>query len=715
VSIQGALAVGPFQIWGWAFDATRPTDAVTVEIMLGSRRIGAVTADLYRENLEKSGVGNGFHAFTFSCDTRLTAAEIERISARVITADGSCHVLRPLRAVTIDGALDAVEPLQIRGWAFDAARPTEAVMVEILLDNMPVGKMKANLYREDLKERGVGNGFHAFKFNRDTKLTTSETGRISARAIGADGSCHQLPSGSVEQREPLVISPPKMIVKLGAPRFDKTQRPVFILGAARSGTSALVQALLKLEIFEGYQEGHLLDLVAHLSVSLDNFYDSKFDEIDRDTMIARVPIEFFRAKLDELCIDMAKWLFSSPRWIDKTPNSNLVHLAPRFKSIWPNAQFIFMKRRFLENAASRARKFPEYDFHRNCVEWSEVMEAWLQVKDQVADSAVEIDQKYLSEEPEIVAGRLAEFLVLSDLEEKRLAQALRYDLPERTAAFRRSGYDLSEMGWDDAERGDFHKTCGKAMEAFGYSSTSSYYRSGFEGNGFVHPNKSVWSVNLDSEIAHWERVLREREVRRDNSAPTYKVLRPSALALMQIVPTNDEIVRILDVGSGPLSGLGPTQENDVEVTYADALAQQYNELLFKYGFPPTFPRIKAVSGEQLSAFFGRDVFHWVNCANALDHFADPATAFREMLIVCKGGGVVTITSNENEGEREAYNGLHQWNLFANDDGIWLWSRSTSSPINLIKDTAFELKYDWRHVDHGQTGFKIFTAEVWKKF
>jgi hypothetical protein len=149
-------------------------------------------------------------------------------------------------------------------------------------------------------------------------------------------------------------------------------------------------------------------------------------------------------------------------------------------------------------------------------------------------------------------------------------------------------------------------------------------------------HKSVWSVNLDSEIAHWERVLREREVRRDNNAPTYKVLRPAALALMQIVPANDEVVRILDVGSGPLSGLGPTQENDVEVTYADALAQQYNELLSKYGFPPTFPRGKAVSAEQLSAFFGRDVFHWVNCANALDHFADPAAAFREMLTVCKG-------------------------------------------------------------------------------
>jgi hypothetical protein len=395
-------------------------------------------------------------------------------------------------AMAIKGFLDAVDPMQIRGWAYDPLEPGKAVAVRAELDERPIAAGIANLYREDLEKAGQGDGSHAFIINLNRKLTPEEIDRVSVQAASGDGSWISLSRAA--SPEPLAgfekgasTNPLRRRVELDDAYRDETQRPVFILGAARSGTSAMAQALLKLGIFEGNEEGHVLDLMAHLSVALRKFYDLKADDLTgRNTTISRVPIEFFQERLDAMLIDLAPRLFSDSRWIDKTPNSDMVYLAPRLKKIWPNSRFIFMRRRFLENAASRARKFPEYEFERNAREWGRAMEAWLQVRSQLHGSAIEIDQKFLSEEPELVGDRVARFLSLTKIEEGRLTQALRYDMPERTSPNRPVDYDLSQMGWGDVENGYFAQYCEKPMRVFGYSTGTSYYLPSFEANGFVY-------------------------------------------------------------------------------------------------------------------------------------------------------------------------------------------------------------------------------------
>lgn len=249
----------------------------------------------------------------------------------------------------------------------------------------------------------------------------------------------------------------------------------------------MAQGLLKSGVFEGNQEGHVFDLLAHFSVALRKYYDFKSDDAfgGRDTTLSRVPKEFFRERLDADFIAVAAKLFPTGRWLDKTPNSDMIFLAPRFKKMWPNARFIFMRRRFLENAASRSRKYPEFEFEHHAMEWSRAMEAWLQAKPHLQGAAIEIDQRFLSEQPEKVANELAGFLSLTGKEEIRLAQALRYDQPERTAAGQWQACDLSDMGWGEAEQKHFAQYCGKLMNAFGYSVDANYYRAGFEDNGLV--------------------------------------------------------------------------------------------------------------------------------------------------------------------------------------------------------------------------------------
>jgi hypothetical protein len=60
------------------------------------------------------------------------------------------------------GHLDAVASGHAIGWCA-ANEGTEPVTVELLADNILVARAKADLFREDLRTAGIGDGCHAFK------------------------------------------------------------------------------------------------------------------------------------------------------------------------------------------------------------------------------------------------------------------------------------------------------------------------------------------------------------------------------------------------------------------------------------------------------------------------------------------------------------------------------------------------------------------------
>jgi hypothetical protein len=50
----------------------------------------------------------------------------------------------------------------MHGWCWDSTRPAERVTVQIELDETPVVILVASRFRDDLRERGYGDGYHAF-------------------------------------------------------------------------------------------------------------------------------------------------------------------------------------------------------------------------------------------------------------------------------------------------------------------------------------------------------------------------------------------------------------------------------------------------------------------------------------------------------------------------------------------------------------------------
>lgn len=131
-------------------------------------------------------------------------------------------------------------------------------------------------------------------------------------------------------------------------------------------------------------------------------------------------------------------------------------------------------------------------------------------------------------------------------------------------------------------------------------------------------------------------------------------------------------VRILDVGAGPMTGLGKTHPSKViEIVATDVLAEEYARTLRKYGVEPPVPTIYA-DAENLAEKFAENSFDYVTANNSIDHCRNPLKAILEMIRVVKTGCYVSVRHRENEAERTNYLGLHEWNFSLRGQTPVLW-------------------------------------------
>jgi len=144
---------------------------------------------------------------------------------------------------------------------------------------------------------------------------------------------------------PLVARPLSLVVRPEAP-----ERPVFVIGCPRSGTSALLQVFLRSPELRTVQlEGHIL---------WDAFHPRKHRE--SDTLDAAAVSDRERAY-----VHLAIRMFARRRFVDKTPENCL--RIPYLDELFPDANFVFLHRDAAENVNSliegwRAR--PRFVTHR---------------------------------------------------------------------------------------------------------------------------------------------------------------------------------------------------------------------------------------------------------------------------------------------------------------------------------------------------------------
>jgi SAM-dependent methyltransferase len=188
--------------------------------------------------------------------------------------------------------------------------------------------------------------------------------------------------------------------------------------------------------------------------------------------------------------------------------------------------------------------------------------------------------------------------------------------------------------------------------------------------------KSTWQAGIASEVRFWDEWLGARggqwpaDFARclDPELPIQEWLVP----FIEQVPQDREI-RILEIGSGPLTPLGKQWKGRrLRLFPTDPLADEYDALLAKHQIVPVV-RTTWCHGEFLAERFPPGSFDVAVATNAVDHSYQPILVIEQALRTLRVGGSLVMTHGTNEAEHEKYSGLHQWNFCSQANDLVIWN------------------------------------------
>ncbi len=254
-----------------------------------------------------------------------------------------------------------------------------------------------------------------------------------------------------------------------------SKSPVFIVGSPRSGTSALVKALVTVG-YRGYNEGNFLPLMRIIDRTIDNHF-SIFGKPNPNRLASQIDRGQLQDGIHTLFRKLAEGAHASALWFDKSGHAEMIPAIPTLRRLWPASVYVFCKRRAIENVASRLKKFPAQDFERHCAGWAKIMASWRAVRAELpAEVYLEVDQQDLIRDTEVVSRKLAELLQLDHEQQRTLVKTFKSRRPqETTKGSAAQMYSLETIGWSEAQLATFRRYCGPEMEAYGYGSGTDYY------------------------------------------------------------------------------------------------------------------------------------------------------------------------------------------------------------------------------------------------
>jgi SAM-dependent methyltransferase len=209
------------------------------------------------------------------------------------------------------------------------------------------------------------------------------------------------------------------------------------------------------------------------------------------------------------------------------------------------------------------------------------------------------------------------------------------------------------------------------------------------------PPERLWREGFHEEVAFWERVLPGRVATLDDyrarADPNAPVSDPVIERLLTEIP--EQIVSIIDVGSGPLTAIGKTYPGKtLRISAADPLAPEYARIMREAGLEPPVPPI-ACRGEDLLEHFRPESFDIAFAQNALDHCVHPQRVITNMVRLVKSGRFVVLRHKRSEGRHQNYRGLHQWNFDVEDGEFVIW-RPGQETIHMERVLEGTAAVDW---------------------
>jgi SAM-dependent methyltransferase len=199
--------------------------------------------------------------------------------------------------------------------------------------------------------------------------------------------------------------------------------------------------------------------------------------------------------------------------------------------------------------------------------------------------------------------------------------------------------------------------------------------------------KFIWKNALPSEVGFWEDYLKTGG-KSCNAEAEFKFRTDPAAALQPwlhelLACPAGSVVRVLDVGAGPLTWVGKKWEGrTVQIEAIDPLADAYNQIMQRAGVTPPVITRKG-DGEEVTRLFGRDQFDLAFARNCLDHAYDAIQAVTGLIETTKPGGIVFLWHNQDEAEHLCYDGLHQWNFRLDNGALIVWKGGRALNVNQV--------------------------------
>ncbi|MCW3473866.1 hypothetical protein [Limobrevibacterium gyesilva] len=85
----------------------------------------------------------------------------------------------------VTGHLDLCGPELVEGWIFWHREPARKLELQVFMDNQLVGACMADLFRQDLRDAGLGDGHCAFSFRIPEGTTIRDFGSTRLRLTGS--------------------------------------------------------------------------------------------------------------------------------------------------------------------------------------------------------------------------------------------------------------------------------------------------------------------------------------------------------------------------------------------------------------------------------------------------------------------------------------------------------------------------------------------------
>ncbi|MGC9450139.1 MAG: class I SAM-dependent methyltransferase [Oceanipulchritudo sp.] len=184
-----------------------------------------------------------------------------------------------------------------------------------------------------------------------------------------------------------------------------------------------------------------------------------------------------------------------------------------------------------------------------------------------------------------------------------------------------------------------------------------------------------WEEGLRDEVAYWEDWLEGRTPYAEERALRLSSDRPFPWWAKPLIRGNPREFRVLDVGAGPVTDIGTRWGNkDITIVPVDPLAREFAELLRRHSVVPVIPTVHGL-GEELVQAFGEASFDFAYACNSLDRSMDPVECYRQMIAVLKPGCSLVTLHEANQGEKQNYTGVHQWNFSLREDRLIVWNHN----------------------------------------